>query len=57
MTDKAPLAPFDRRHFIGCNQIHLPNGKPVGGELVFEDAIAQVFDLDSYNTDISRFWP
>ena len=57
MTDKTPLVPCDRRYFIWYNQTFLPDGKPVGGELIFEDAIAQVFDLDSCDTDISRFWP
>jgi len=57
LTDKAPLAPCDRRYFIWYNQTFLPDGKPVGGELIFEDATAQVFDLDSCDTDISRFWP
>jgi hypothetical protein len=56
-TDRAPLAPCNRRYFIWYNQTFLPDGKPVGGELIFEDATAQVFDLDSCDTDISRFWP
>jgi hypothetical protein len=57
LTDRAQLAPCNRRYFIWYNQTFLPDGKPVGGELIFEDATAQVFDLDSCDTDISRFWP
>jgi len=57
LTDKPPLAPCDRRYFIWYNQTFLPDGKPVDGEVIFEDAIAQVIDLDSCDTDISRFWP
>jgi len=57
LTDKPPLVPCDRRYFVWYNQTFLPDGKPVGGEVIFEDAIAQVIDLDSCDTDISRFWP
>ena len=57
LTDKPPLLPCDHRYFVWYNQTYLPDGKPVGGEVIFEDAIAQVIDLDSCDTDISRFWP
>ncbi len=57
LTDKPPLVPCNRRYFVWYNQTFLPDGKPVGGEVIFEDAIAQVIDLDSCDTDLSRFWP
>jgi hypothetical protein len=57
LIDKPPLLPCDRRYFVWYNQTYLPDGKPVGGEVIFEDAIAQVIDLDTCDTDISRFWP
>ena len=57
LVDKPPLVPCNRRYFVWYNQTFLPDGKPVGGEVIFEDAIAQVIDLDSCDTDISRFWP
>ncbi len=57
LTDKPPLVPCNRRYFVWYNQTFLPDGKPVGGKVIFEDAIAQVIDLDSCDTDLSRFWP
>ena len=57
LTDKPPLVPCNRRYFVWYNQTFLPDGKPVGGEVIFEDAIAQVIDLDSCDTDFARFWP
>ena len=57
LTEKAPLGPCGRRYFILYNQTFLRDSQPVGGEMIFEDTTAQVFDLDSCDTDISRFWP
>ena len=55
--DQAPLVPCDRRYFVWFNQSFLPDGKPVGGEVVYEDSWGQVIDLDRCDTDISRFFP
>jgi hypothetical protein len=57
LYDRPTLVPCDRRYFVWYNQTFLPDGKPVGGEVVFEDSFAQVFDLGTCDTDISRFWP
>jgi hypothetical protein len=49
--------PCSRRYFVWFNQSFLPDGKPVGGTVVYEDSWGQVIDLDACNTDIGRFWP
>ena len=49
--------PCDGRYFVWFNQSFLPDGKPVGGEVVYEDSWGQVIDLDDCGTDIGRFWP
>ena len=47
----------DQRYFVWFNQSFLPDGKPVGGVVVYEDSWGQVIDLDACDTDINRFWP
>lgn len=49
--------PCSRRYFVWFNQSYLPDGKPVGGEVLYEDSWGQVIDLDACDTDIGRFWP
>lgn len=49
--------PCSRRYFVWFNQSFLPDGKPVGGTVLYEDSWGQVIDLDACNTDIARFWP
>ena len=49
--------PCSRRYFVWYNQTFLPDGKPVGGVVVYEDSWGQVIDLDACDTDINRFWP
>lgn len=49
--------PCDQRYFVWFNQSFLPDGKPVGGVVVYEDSWGQVIDLDACDTDINRFWP
>ena len=51
------LVECGRRYFVWFNQTYLPDGKPVGGTVVYEDSWGQVIDLDRCDTDISRFWP
>jgi hypothetical protein len=51
------LIPCSRRYFVWFNQSFLPDGKPVGGTVVYEDSWGQVIDLDRCDTDIGRFWP
>ncbi|NBS35939.1 MAG: hypothetical protein EBS71_00965 [Actinobacteria bacterium] len=51
------LVDCDRRYFVWFNQSFLPDGKPVGGTVVYEDSWGQVIDLDRCDTDIGRFWP
>ncbi len=55
--DQPALVDCDRRYFVWFNQSFLPDGKPVGGTVVYEDSWGQVIDLDRCDTDISRFWP
>ncbi|NBY57590.1 MAG: hypothetical protein EBQ57_04575 [Actinobacteria bacterium] len=55
--DQPALVDCDRRYFVWFNQSFLPDGKPVGGTIVYEDSWGQVIDLDRCDTDISRFWP
>jgi hypothetical protein len=35
----------------------LPDGKPVGGTVVFSDATGEVIDLGTYGTEIGVYWP
>jgi hypothetical protein len=42
---------------VWFNQSFMPDGKPVGGTVVYEDSWGQVIDLDRCDTDIGRFWP
>ena len=49
--------PCNQRYFVWFNQSFLPDGKPVGGEVVYEDSWGQVIDLDDCGTEIGRFWP
>jgi hypothetical protein len=49
--------PCSRRYFVWFNESFLPDGRPVGGNVLYEDSSGQVIDLDTCNTDISRFWP
>ena len=49
--------PCSRRYFVWFNQSFLPDGKPVGGTVLYEDSWGQVIDLDACDTDIGRFWP
>jgi hypothetical protein len=55
--DQPALVDCDRRYFVWFNKSFLPDGKPVGGTVVYEDSWGQVIDLDRCDTDISRFWP
>jgi len=55
--DKPPALPCSHRYFVWYNQTFLPDGKPVGADIVYEDSWGQVLDLGSCDTDISRFWP
>ena len=56
-TEELSLVPCNHRYFVWYNQTFLPDGKPVGAEVVFEDAAGQVLDLGTCDSDISRFWP
>ena len=49
--------PCSHRYFVWFNQSFLPDGKPVGGTVQYEDSWGQVIDLGACDTDISRFWP
>jgi hypothetical protein len=55
--EKPDLVPCEHRYFVWYNQTFLPDGKPVGADIVFEDSSGQVLDLGSCDTDIRRFWP
>ena len=55
--EKPDLVPCEHRYFVWYNQTFLPDGKPVGADIVYEDSWGQVLDLGSCDTDISRFWP
>jgi hypothetical protein len=56
-SGEPPLVPCSRRFFVWFNQSFLPDGKPVGGTVVYEDSSGQVIDLDRCDTDTARFWP
>jgi len=42
---------------VWFNQTFLPEGKPVGASVVYEDSSGQVLDLGTCDSDIARFWP
>jgi len=57
LRDRPHLLPCDHRYFVWYNETFLPDGKPTGAEVVFEDSTAQVLDLGTCDSDIERFWP
>jgi len=57
LRDQPTLVPCRHRYFVWYNQTFLPEGKPVGAEIVFEDPSGQVLNLGSCDSDINRFWP
>ena len=57
LRDLPTLVPCEQRYFIWYNQTFLPDGKPVGAEILFEDLSGQVLDLGSCDSDINQFWP
>jgi hypothetical protein len=52
-----PLVPCRQRYFFWYNTTFLPDGKPVGGTVVFSDASGEVIDLGACDTDIGVYWP
>ena len=55
--DRPILVPCVKRYFVWFNQTFLPEGKPVGASVVYEDSSGQVLDLGTCDSDIARFWP
>ena len=49
--------PCSHRYFVWFNQSFLPEGKPVGGAVLYEDSTGQVIDLGECDDEIGRFWP
>jgi hypothetical protein len=52
-----PLVPCGQRYFFWFNETFLPEGKPVGGTVVFSDASGEVINLGTCDIDIGRYWP
>ena len=52
-----PLVPCGQRYFFWFNKSFLPDGKPVGGTVVFSDASGEVINLGTCDLDIGRYWP
>jgi hypothetical protein len=52
-----PLLPCSRNYMVWFNQTYLPDGKPTGAVVVYEDSWGQVLDLGDCGTDLMRFWP
>jgi len=57
MNSEPALIPCRQRYFFWYNTTFLPDGKPVGGTLVFSDATGEVIDLGTCDSDISIYWP
>ncbi|MGA1438016.1 MAG: hypothetical protein ACO35F_11115, partial [Ilumatobacteraceae bacterium] len=55
--NRPTLVPCTRRYFVWFNQTFLPDGKPVGAAVVYEDSWGQVLDLGTCDSDITRYWP
>ena len=55
--DRPILVPCTDRYFVWFNQTFLPDNKPIGADVVYEDSWGQVLYLDSCKTDLARFWP
>ena len=55
--DRPLLVPCSRRYFVWFNQSFLPDGKPMGADVVYEDSWGQVLDLGECSDDIARYWP
>jgi len=51
------LVPCRHRLFVWYLQSFLPDGKPIGASVIFEDSTGQVLDLGTCDSDIARFWP
>lgn len=51
------LLPCTRNYFVWFNQTFLPDGKPTGATIIYEDSWGQVLDLGDCGTDLGRFWP
>jgi hypothetical protein len=52
-----PLVPCGQRYFFWFNETFLPEGKPVGGTVVFSDASGEVINLGTCDLDIGVYWP
>ena len=55
--DRPILVPCANRYFVWFNQTFLPDGKPVGASIVYEDSWGQVLDLGTCDSDIGVYWP
>ena len=57
MTGEPALVPCRQRYFFWYETTFLPDGKPVGGTVVFSDATGEVIDLGTCDSDIGVYWP
>lgn len=49
--------PCNERYFVWYNQTFLPEGKPVGAEVVFSDSWGEILSLGTCDEPIEKYWP